>query len=306
MKLFIDRLIDGIKQKQTRVCVGLDPHLDLLPTPLLGEIAGVEEYSQASVRGLAAIILEFNRKIIEEVSDVVAVVKPQIAFYEELGPAGMETLFATIDYAQKQGLPVLLDAKKNDIGSTAGAYARAYLEERPDRPAADALTINPYLGGDGVKPFLKYPEKGAFALVRTSNQSAGDIQDLRLADEGCVYERVGLMVKQWGKDCRGRSGYSNLGAVVGATYPRELQQLRRQLPGVFFLIPGYGAQGGGASDVVGGFDENGLGAVVNSSRGISFAARRGPLSQDYDERDFARAARTSAIMMRDSINQALE
>lgn len=292
LKYFIDRLIERIEETNSRICVGLDPHLDLIPDHIFQE---VEDSGKTEKEMFAAGVWKFNKKIIDKIYDLAVAVKPQIAFYENIGPSGMRSLEKTISYASKKGLIVILDAKRNDIGSTAEAYASAYL----DNENIDAITINPYLGFDGIAPFIKRKDKGAFALVRTSNKSAGDIQDL-VSDQGRkIYEHVGKMVEKWGEDLTGRNGYSNLGAVIGATYPDELKCLRGLMPGVFFLIPGYGAQGGGAKDIVSGFDKAGLGSIVNSARGIIFAYRK---YQKYDIEDFALAARKAASEMKEDIN----
>ena len=296
LKYFIDKLVNNIKKTDSRICVGLDPHLDIIPQFLLDNAR--EEYSDQK-EAAAKAVLKFNKKIIDEVVEHTAVVKPQIAFYEKMGLKGLKTLNKTVEYAKTKGLLVLLDAKRNDIGSTADAYAEAYL----DNENIDAVTINPYLGFDGVKPFLKYKDKGAFALIKTSNQSAGDIQDIESKKGKKIYEHMGQLVKNWGKEYLGKSKYSNLGAVVGATYPQELNQLRSLMPGVFFLIPGYGAQGGGAEDVAAGFDKDGLGAIVNSARGIIFAYRK---NDKYSEKEFAIAAGVAAKIMKEKVNKAIE
>jgi len=232
-----------------------------------------------------------------------AVVKPQMAFYEKLGVPGMECLWQTMAYAKTKDLIVLLDGKRNDIGSTAGAYAEAYLENK--KIGVDSITINPYLGRDGVLPFLENKEKGAFALLRTSNPSAGDLQDLKLDDGRTVYQAVGDFLQDLGRDYLGECGYSNLAAVVGATYPKELKEIRSQLDSVFFLIPGFGAQGGGAADIKAGFDEDGRGAVVNSSRGINFAYRQEEYSY-FGAENYAKAARAAAEKMKKEINDVLK
>ncbi|MFW5999518.1 MAG: orotidine-5'-phosphate decarboxylase [Halanaerobiaceae bacterium] len=313
MKLFIDRLLEMIKKKNSRVCVGLDPHLHLLPPQLVKQAMEIGDFEEMAL-GMA--VSRFNRKIIDSVADVAVAVKPQIAFYEQIGSYGIIALAETVEYAREKGLLVILDAKRNDIGSTAAAYASAYLDEvhldsvdtglKSINPlVVDAMTINPYLGFDGVDPFLENRSRGAFALVRTSNKSAGQIQDLKLENGKLLYRQVGELVSDWGDDYLGEGGYSNLGAVVGATYPGELALLRKDLPSTFFLIPGYGAQGGSAGDIVAGFDDRGLGAVVNSSRGIIFAYCREPWSGKYGEEQFAEAARSAAVKMKDEINKVL-
>ena len=295
LKSFIDKLTAKINETNSRICVGLDPHLHLIPEYILNKAK--KEWAD-SEKAVAIAVLNFNKKIIDEIWKHTAIVKPQIAFYEKMGLEGLKTLNKTMEYAKEKGLLVLLDAKRNDIGSTARAYAEAYLNNKN----IDAITINPYFGFDGIKPFLNYKDKGAFALVRTSNKSAVDVQDIESKSGKKMYEHVGKLVKNWGKDYLGKCGYSNLGAVIGATYPKELKKLRSMLPGVFLLIPGYGAQGGGAEDVVYGFDENRSGAVVNSSRGIIFAYNN---DKKYNESDFAFAAGKAAKNMKEEINNAL-
>lgn len=297
MKYFIDSLEEEMEAKNSRICVGLDPHLYLLPESVLNPL--LLNDLRANQVEIAAAVLQFNQNLIEAVADLTAVVKPQMAFYEKLGAAGMECLWQTIVAAKEEELLVLLDGKRNDIGSTAGAYAQSYLNQ--DKVAADAITINPYLGQDGIIPFLKNREKGAFALLRTSNPSAADLQDLELKDGRKVYQAVGEFLEKLGSDYRGESGYSNLAAVVGATYPRELKEIRKQLDSVFFLIPGFGAQGGGAADIKAGFDQKGRGAVVNSSRGINFAYRREEYTS-FGAENYAEAARAAAEKMKNEIN----
>jgi len=309
LKFFIDRLIEQIQRKQSAVCVGLDPHLDRLPEHLQAryQVETANSREEKASR-LAEVIKDFNRQIITTVAEMAVVVKPQLAFYEELGPAGLEALIDTIAAARQSGLLVLLDGKRNDIGSSARGYARAYLA--PDSLSgimgADALTINPYLGREGIEPFLEDSSRGAFALVRTSNPGAEELQNIRLEKGTPFYLKMGKLVESWGENLRGEAGYSNLGAVVGATHPAELKELRQELPHTFFLIPGFGAQGAGAEEVVSGFDEKGLGGLVNAARSIIFAYQREPYRDEYSEEDFALAAGEAARDMRDSINQALE
>lgn len=257
------------------VCVGIDPRPEDLPDGFLDGFPGDRA-------GVASALEAFGRAVIEVVAPLVPAVKFQAAFYEAYGPEGVVALHSTSELARKAGLVVIMDGKRNDIGSTAEAYARGYLGKVPigDRfePAwqVDALTVNPYLGGDGISPFVKVATregKGIFVLVRTSNASAGQFQDL-VADGKPVYRHVADRLAEWALPHRGASGYSFVGAVVGATYPSELAELRQALPGVPFLVPGYGTQGGTASDIAPAFDEVGLGALVNNSRGITFAYRK--------------------------------
>ncbi|PUU89508.1 MAG: orotidine-5'-phosphate decarboxylase [Halanaerobium sp.] len=301
MKYFIDHLQEKIEAKDSRICVGLDPHLDLLPEKVLA--AELLEDLEANQEEIAAAVLTFNKNIIDAVADMTAVVKLQMAFYEKLGVPGMKALWQTMAYAKAKDLIVLLDGKRNDIGSTAGAYAEAYLENK--KTEIDSITINPYLGSDGILPFLRNKERGAFALLRTSNPSAVDLQDLKLDDGRTVYQAVGDFLQELGSDYLGECGYSNLAAVVGATYPKELKEIRAQLDSVFFLIPGFGAQGGGAADIKAGFDEDGRGAVVNSSRGINFAYRKDEYAH-FGADNYAKAARAAAEKMKNEINEVVK
>lgn len=301
MKYFIDRLQQKIEEKNSRICVGLDPHLDLMPENVLDP--DLVDNVEKNKKEIADAVLNFNKNLIDAVADMTAVVKPQMAFYEKLGVPGMECLWQTIEYAKKKNLIILLDGKRNDIGSTARAYAESYLGK--GNLSADSITINPYLGRDGILPFLENEERGAFALLRTSNPSAVDLQDIKLEDGKKVYQAVGDFLQGLGKDYIGECGYSNLAAVVGATYPRELEEIRSQLNSVFFLIPGFGAQGGGAADIKAGFDKEGRGAIVNSSRGIDFAYRKEDYSH-FGAENYAKAARAAAEKMKKEINQVIK
>jgi orotidine-5'-phosphate decarboxylase len=272
---FADSLMAAIRRAGNPVCVGIDPRPEDLPPGFLEGFPGDRP-------GVARALAEFGRSVVEVVAPLAPAVKFQSAFYEAYGPEGVGALHATAAYARGMGLVVLMDGKRNDIGSTAEAYARAYLGKVPvgDRfdPSweVDALTINPYLGSDGVSPFVKVAAregKGTFVLVRTSNASAREFQDL-VADGRPLYRHVARRLAEWAAPHRGDSGYSMVGAVVGATYPAELAELRQALPGVPFLVPGYGTQGGTASDIAPAFDDQGLGALVNSSRGITFAYKK--------------------------------
>ncbi|MFW6281515.1 MAG: orotidine-5'-phosphate decarboxylase [bacterium] len=311
MKLFIDKLIDRVKEKKSHVCVGLDPHLNLLPDFLF------KKYSQRKIDNqvIGEVILEFNKAIIDNVADIAVAVKPQIAFYELLGIKGFNVLKKTIKYAKDKGLLIILDAKRNDIGSTARAYAEAYFGfcDNQDNIKkyvnndfdVDAMTINPYLGFDGIKPFLDIKSKGSFALVKTSNNSSSELQDLKLEEGQPVYQKMGGLVSKWGENYRGEYGYSNLGAVIGANYPAQLKKLREEMPHTYFLLPGYGFQGGTPQDIRYGFDQSNLGSIINSSRGIIFAYTRKPWSKKYNEVQYADAARDAVINMKNNINEVL-
>jgi orotidine-5'-phosphate decarboxylase len=281
---FADRLFRAVRAKRNAVVVGIDPRLEQLPE-------AVRERFPSSRAGAAGAIRAFGEAVIDVVAPLVPAVKFQSAFYEMYGAEGADALWKLVQAAQRAGLIAIVDGKRNDIGSTAEAYAQAYLGEvlvgNSSEPAwsADALTINPYLGWDGIKPFVDAATprgRGAFVLVRTSNPSAGDLQDM-LAGDRPVFQQVASLVTNWATPLRGESGYSLLGAVVGATYPEQLAELRSAMPGVPFLVPGYGAQGGNARDVAGAFDENGLGAVVNNSRGITFAYQRADLRERFSQ-----------------------
>ena len=298
-----DRLIENIKAKQNPTVAGLDPKLDYIPEYI--RQAAYEKYGKG-LEGAAEALFEFNKGLIYALCDIVPAVKPQAAYYEMYGWYGVRTLEKTIAYAKEKGMFVITDGKRNDIGTTMQAYAKAHLGtteiegESVSAFGADALTVNGYLGTDGVKPLLeicKNDDKGIFILVKTSNPSSGELQDRKLDDGLTVYRTMGDMCEKWGSDVMGESGYSGVGAVVGATYPEQLGELRKALPHTFFLVPGYGAQGGGAKDVAPAFDENGIGAVINSSRGIMCAWQK----EGCDPKDYSQAARREAVRMRDEI-----
>jgi len=304
--LSIDTLITQIKQKNNPTVVGLDPKLEYIPQYIIQK--AFREHGQ-NLQGAASAILEFNKGLIDALYDIVPAVKPQSAYYEMYGTFGLAAMDETIKYAKQKGMYVILDVKRNDIGTTAEAYSSAYLGEtdicgtkvRAFTP--DSMTVNGYLGSDGIKPFIadcnKYG-KSIFVLVKTSNPSSGELQDL-IIDNQPVYEKMALMVNEWASQSMGENGYSNIGCVVGATYPQQLEQLRKLMPHVFFLVPGYGAQGGGAKDVAAAFDTNGVGAIINSSRGIMCAYK----AQKVDEQFFAEAARAEAIRMKDELNSVI-
>lgn len=299
-----DRLIQKIQKLSNPTVAGLDPKLDFIPG-FIKERA-FAQYGD-TLEAAAQALLDFNKGLIDALYDIVPAVKPQCAYYEMYGWQGMHTLQQTIAYAKAKGMFVITDGKRNDIGTTMQAYAAAHLgnvqvngkELMPFD--ADALTVNGYLGSDGIAPLLqicKQRDKGIFVLVKTSNPSSGELQDRLLQDDKTVYETIGAMCEEWGSDDVGEQGYSSVGAVVGATYPEQLTELRQKLPHTFFLVPGYGAQGAGAQDIAGAFDQNGMGAVINSSRGIMCAYQK----QGVDEREYASAARREALRMRDELN----
>ena len=298
-----DRLIDSIIRMQNPTVAGLDPKLDYVPASI--KDACFEKYGK-TLEGAAAALLAFNKAIIDEIYDIVPAIKPQAAYYEMYGWQGVKALAETIAYAQSKGMFVITDGKRNDIGTTMEAYATAHLGktdiagESVSAFGADALTVNGYLGTDGIKPLAQVcaaQDKGIFVLVKTSNPSSGELQDMKLENGVTVYEQMGRMCEGWGADLMGKYGYSAVGAVVGATYPEQLAEMREKAPHTFFLVPGYGAQGGGAQDAKNAFDKNGLGAIINSSRGIMCAWKK----QGLTEEDFAQAARTEALRMKEDI-----
>lgn len=273
--MITDRLIEGIIDMQNPTCVGLDTLFDYLPDEMK---AGVTTFE-----GVAERVVEFNKKIIDNVYDIVPSVKVQIAYYEMYGVAGMKAYEETLKYATEKGLVVIADAKRNDIGSTASCYAKTFLGETQVNGASlkafpsDYVTVNGYLGTDGIAPFVEEcqkHDKGIFVLVKTSNPSGAEIQNLILDDGKPIYEMMGGLVEKWGESTVGKYGYSAVGAVVGATHPTEATRLRQILPHTFFLIPGYGAQGGNAEMLKNCFGKDGLGGVVNNSRGILCAYKK--------------------------------
>lgn len=302
----VDLLVEKIKEKNNPSVAGLDPKIEYVPKFI--KERSYENYGK-NLKGACEAIWIFNKALIDALYDVVPAVKPQSAFYEMYGLYGEEILHRTIRYAKEKGLYVILDVKRNDIGSTAEAYSKAYLGkvdidgEEFSPCDVDSVTVNPYLGTDGILPFVndcKKYDKSIFALVKTSNPSSGELQDLDNGDKK-IFERVAECVNKWNSDTIGKSGYGAVGAVVGATYPEQAQILRKLMPQSYFLVPGYGAQGGGAKDVVPCFNADGLGAIVNSSRGIMCAYKKG----DWAEEQFAEAARAEAIRMKEEINSVL-
>ncbi|MBR5405433.1 MAG: orotidine-5'-phosphate decarboxylase [Oscillospiraceae bacterium] len=297
-----DTLISKIISMKNPTVAGLDPKLDYVPEYLRRSF--LEEDGE-TLKAASKAIFRYNQMLIDALCDIVPAVKLQAAYYEMYGHHGVKTMERTIRYAKLRGMYVITDGKRNDIGATMEAYASAHLgtcmiggtECEPF--GADALTVNGYLGSDGINPLLSVCRergRGIFVLCKTSNPSSGEFQDL-LIDGVPLYARMGDKCEEWGADSIGTYGYSAVGAVVGATYPEQLSELRARLPHTLFLVPGYGAQGGGAAGIAGGFDKNGLGAVVNSSRAILCAYKK----EGCDERDFAGAARREALRMRDDI-----
>lgn len=308
MKTFSERLTAAVRRTGNPTVMGLDPMLSYLPEDL---VLWFQEQTDDPEHAAGLAIFEFNRRLIDQVCDLIPAVKPQLAYYEQYGLPGLDALRRTIKYAQAKGLLVIADGKRNDIGSTAGAYARAWLGETvwSDQLtkaafAADALTVNAYLGSDGIVPFAQICSekgKGLFVLVRTSNPSAGELQDLRLDDGRTVYQAMADQVSRWGEKLQGPDGYSPIGAVVGATWPRQAAELRGRMPNAWILVPGYGAQGGSAADTVPNFKPDGLGALVNASRSLMCAWQRHSMPKEQ----FDLAARREAIAMRDALAEAL-
>lgn len=304
----INRLIEAIKKKNAPIVVGLDPMLSYVPQQILQK--SFAQFGE-TLEGAADAIWEFNKGIVDCTYDLIPAVKPQAAMYEQFGVPGLMAFQKTVDYCHKKGLVVIGDVKRGDIGSTSAAYATAHLgtvsvgSKEFSVFDEDFATVNPYLGTDGVKPFVdvcKEQKKGLFILVKTSNPSSGEFQD-RLIDGRPLYEYVGEKVAEWGETHMGEE-YSYIGAVVGATYPEVGKVMRKLMPKSYILVPGYGAQGGKAADLSHYFNEDGLGAIVNSSRGIIAAYKQEKYAK-YKEAGFADASRQAVLDMIADINGAL-
>lgn len=294
----IDTLLKKIEEKKNPTVVGLDPTLEMMPAYLKTDMF---EKCGKTPRAVGKMFYKFNKQIIDSVEDIVPAVKPQIAMYEKYGLEGIRAYLDTIEYAQEKGLIVIGDIKRGDISSTAAAYA-AHIEgteiegENFDLWQEDFVTINPYLGVDGIQPFIDACNKkhrGVFVLVKTSNPSSSQIQDI-IVDENTIYEKVAELVEDWGKQSMGTMGYSRIGAVVGATHKEQGENLRKKMPHTFFLVPGYGAQGATGEDLKGFFDKEGRGCIVNSSRGIIAAYKK---NEKYGD-SFGEAARDAALAMK--------
>lgn len=305
----IDKLVGKIKKLNAPIVVGLDPNLAFVPEHI--QKKAFDEYGE-TLEGAAEAIWQFNKAIVDAVYDLIPAVKPQIAMYEQFGLPGLEAFHRTVEYCRQKDLVIIGDIKRGDIGSTSAAYAVGHLghvQVGSKKYAAfdeDFATVNPYLGSDGVKPFMdvcKEEKKGIFVLVKTSNPSSGEFQD-RVIDGRPLYELVGEKVAQWGDELMG-DGYSYVGAVVGATYPEMGKVLRKIMPKTFILVPGYGAQGGKGADLVHFFNEDGLGAIVNSSRGI-IAAYKQEKYKEFGAENYADASRAAVKDMIADISGALE
>ena len=304
----INKLVENIRKTKAPIVVGLDPMLDYVPKHV--QKKAFQEYGE-TLEGAAEAIWQFNKAIVDQTYDLIPAVKPQIAMYEQFGLPGLAAFAKTVDYCKEKGLVVIGDIKRGDIGSTSAAYAvghlgRVQVGSKSCRPFdEDFVTVNPYLGSDGVNPFLKVckeEKKGIFVLVKTSNPSSGEFQD-QLVDGKPLYELVGEKVAAWGEELMG-DGYSYVGAVVGATYPEMGKILRKVMPKAYILVPGYGAQGGKGKDLAHFFNEDGLGAIVNSSRGI-IAAYKQEKYERYGEEAFAEASRAAVKEMITDIQGAL-
>ena len=305
----IGKLIEGIRKTGAPIVVGLDPQLGFIPESIKEK--AYREYGE-TLEGAAEAVYAFNCGIVDAIEGLVPAVKPQIAMYEQFGVPGVAAFERTVSYCHSKGLLVIGDVKRGDIGSTSGAYAAAHLGavEIGGKTFApfneDFATVNPYLGTDGVKPFIdvcRTHDKGIFVLVKTSNPSSGEFQD-RLIDGKPLYELVGEKVREWGESATDASGWSDVGAVVGATYPEMGAALRAVMPRNFILVPGYGAQGGKGKDLVHFFDRDGLGAIVNSSRGI-IAAWKQDAYASFGPDGYADAARQAVLDMKADIAEAL-
>ena len=311
MRNFADALVRKIDEVNNPTDIGLDPKLDYIPE----HIKHYDEqlFPEEPTKATAKAIWLFNKEIIDHTYDIVPALKLQFAYYEMYGVDAIKTMLLTARYAQRKGMLVIADAKRNDIGSTATAYAEGIigktdilLGETMEMSGFDATTVNCYLGIDGVKPFIDVAErdgKGIFCLVRTSNPSAGDFQDLEIGDGRKLYEAVADKVSEWGEPLIGEEGFSSVGAVIGATWPEQAVDLRKRMPNAFMLIPGYGAQGAGADEAVASFTAYGKGGIVNASRSIMNAWQK--RADFFKAEDFGKAARFEAEDMKEKLNAAL-
>ena len=306
----ISKLVIKIRQMNAPIVVGLDPMLSYIPSKIVKK--AIDERGE-SLEAAAAAVVEYNKAIVDAIYDLVPAVKPQIAMYEQFGIPGLMAFTETVNYCKEKGLIVIGDIKRNDIGSSSAAYATAHIGKVKVGNSSfapfneDFCTVNPYLGSDGIKPFIDACNefnKGIFVLVKTSNPSSGEFQDRVLQDEdSTLYEAVGFKVNEWASlSMDGK--YSNVGAVVGATYPKMGEILRRIMPKSYILVPGYGAQGGTGRDLKPFFDKDGLGAIINSSRGIIAAYRKEKYAK-YGEDGFADAARAAVLDMKQDIIESV-
>ena len=308
MNNMMDKLIQKIKETNNPTIIGLDPRYEQIPKC-------IKEKYEETKEGVAKAIIEFNKRIIDSIKDIIPAVKPQIAFYEKYGIEGMKAFEETCKYAKKQGMIVVADIKRGDIGPTAQSYSDAFLGRTKIGKTEEAIfdvdfvTLNPYMGIDSIKPFIedcKKYNKGVFILVKTSNPSSKDIQDLKLETKEKVFEKVAKLVETWGEDQRGEYGYSSISAVVGATHKEDLKDIRKLAPHTFFLIPGYGAQGGKAEDIALGFDKNGIGGIVNASRSLINAYNSEMWKHKFKEEEFEKAIRSESLRMKEELNKAIK
>ena len=306
--MIIDKLIDKIIETNSPIVVGLDPKIPYIPEYIIKDC--IDKYGK-SPKAIAEAFLIFNKEIINEIFDIIPAIKPQIAMYEMLGSFGIESYIETIKYAKSKGLIVIGDIKRCDISSTAEYYSDGHIGkidifgEKFEIYSEDFITLSPYIGIDSIEPYFnncKEYEKGLFILVKTSNPNSGEIQDLDIGNKR-IYEKVGELTSKWGKEFIGKHNYSSIGAVVGATHKKQAENLRNIMPNTFFLVPGYGAQGGTSKEISVCFDKNGLGAIINSSRGIISAHQNEKYKHNYSEKEFAKASREAVIDMKNDINK---
>ena len=304
----MDNLINKIKEKNSPIVMGIDPRYEMIPDIIKSKYP-------KDMAGFAESAVVFAKKIKEATYHKKPAKKPQISKFEIKGPNGLDAFQEIVDYAKSKDLIVIADAKRGDIGTTSQGYANTFLGEtslddyKEKIYDADFVTENPYMGTDCVKPFIEDSKKygkGVFVLVKTSNKSSGELQDLKLENGNKVYEQVATLVEEWGKDLIGENGYSSISAVVGATYPEQLKEIRKLVPHTFFLIPGYGAQGGKAKDIALGFDENGTGGIVNASRSLMCAYKADRWKEIYTEEQFTEATRAEALRMREELMNAIQ
>ena len=304
----MDKLIQKIQEKNSPIVMGIDPRYEMIPECIKSQFS-------KDLEGFAKMAVVFAKGLIDEVYDIIPAIKPQLAYFEMMGPEGLKAFNEIVEYAKSKDLIVIADAKRGDIGTTSQGYSNTFLGKTKLDDVekkiydADFVTVNPYMGTDCVKPFVedsKKYSKGVFVLVKTSNKSSGELQDLKLENGKKVYEQVATLVEEWGKNLIGEYGYSSISAVVGATYPEQLKEIRKLAPHTFFLIPGYGAQGGKAEDIALGFDENGLGGIVNASRSLMCAYKSDRWKDLYKEEMYAKATREEALRMRKELITAIK
>ena len=304
----IDILINKIKETNNPTVIGVDTRYDMVPECVR------KKYS-TNLEGMCQAMLEYSKALIDSTYDIIPAVKLQNAYFEMYGVEGIKLYKEMIEYCREKGMVVMADVKRGDIGSTSAGYSRAYLGkniiDEKEQPIFDVdfATVNPYMGSDCVIPFVedcKKYDKGIFVLVKTSNKSSGEIQDVKAEDGEEIYKKVAELVNTWGEELIGENGYSSVSAVVGATYPKQLKELRELMPHSYFLIPGYGAQGGKAEDIALGFDKNGLGGIVNATRSLMCAYKSDLWKDKFTEEEYAKATRAEAIRMRDELNSAIK